>query len=63
MSYILIPNASHIVQSLWHQRKVKLRKRDIEVNFYDQAYNFTCSTVLPGKPTVTQQGKQDRQCM
>jgi len=33
MSYILILNASHIVQSLWRQRQVKLRKRYIEVNF------------------------------
>ena len=34
MSYILILNASHIVQSLWRQRKVKLCKRYTEVNFY-----------------------------
>jgi len=33
MSYILILNASHIVQSLWRQRQVQLRKRYIEVNF------------------------------
>ena len=37
MSYILILNASHIVQSLWSQRQVKRRKRYNEVNFYDQA--------------------------